>query len=259
MKAQINTNVFPIISVGMYHTPLSPDSIFNGSQIDDDRLEGYINYGSDYFDDNFQNDLYVKAIEERADYFLTGSHEANGIEIEIKTGEIYSPKYYNFATDNMDLEVTFNKTKVLKYAKDHRGELDYFLNKHFTSYDGFHSHTPNNFDDWAKDFKDNTAQSIGAVLTFIFLDELDDFKDGFYQACHSELYYWDFVDTTSIDLEQKIIEDYVCNHYQEIFVNTFLDELYELEFEHFDKDDILAVALRKCAEIESHTLELELV
>lgn len=259
MKAQINTNLFPIISVGMYGSHLAPDSIFDSYQIDNDRLEGYINYDSEYFHDNFQNDLYVKAIEERADYFLTGSHEANGIEIEIKTGEIYSPRYYNFETDQLDLEVTFNKTKVRQFAKNNQDTFDDFLREHFTSYDGFHSYTPNNYDAWIKDFKDSTPQSIGAVLSFIFLDELNDFKDGFYDLCYSELYYSEFVDSTSIDLEQKIIEDYVCNHYQEIFVNTFLDELYELEFEHFSKDDILAVALRKCAEIESHTLELELI
>ena len=259
MKAQINTNLFPIISVGMYNSILAPESIFNSSQIDDDRLEGCINYGSEYFDDNFQNDLYEKAVQDRADYFLTGRHEANGISIEIKTGEIYSPKAYNFATDQLDLEVIFNKTLVKQYAKNNQEYFDDFLREHFSSYDVFHSYTPNNYDDWAKDFKDETPQSIGAVLTFIFLDELDDFREGFYQDCHSELYYWDFVDTTKIDLEQKIIEDYVCTHYQEIFLNTFLDDLYEMEFEHFDKDDILAVALRKCKDIESHTLELDLV
>lgn len=259
MKAQINTNLFPIISVGMYSSPLDPESFFDSYQIDNDKREGYINYNSEYFHDNFQNDLYVEAIQERADYFLTGKHEANGIEIEIRTGKIYSPKYYNFATDQIDLQVIFNKNRVRQFAKVNKDDFDSFLYKHFTSYDGFHSYTPNNFDDWLKDFKDNTPQSIGAVLTYLFLDEIDDFRDSFYDLCHSELFYSEFVDSTPIDLEQKIIDDYVSNNYQDIFVNTFLDPLYEMGFEHFDKDTILEAAIRKCNEIESHTLELELV
>ena len=147
MKAQINTNLFPIISVGMYNSFLSPENLFNSSQIDEDKEQGYIFYDSEYFDDNFNYDLYQKAIQERADYFLTGLHEANGIEIEIKTGEIYSPKYYNFATDQLELNVKFSKTKVRKFAKDNREEFNTFLKKHFSSYDGFHSHTANNFDE----------------------------------------------------------------------------------------------------------------
>lgn len=259
MKSHLNTNLFPIISVGMYESFLSPDNLFHSSQIDNDKEEGYINFDSEYFDDNFNNDLYVKAVQSCADSFLSGIHEANGIEIEIKTGQIYSPRYYNFATDQIDLEVKFNKTKVLKFAKDHQVELDDFLREHFSSYDGFHSHTANNYQDWLEDFKDNNVQSIGAVLTFIFIDELDYFRDGFYEYCYSNLYYTEFVDTTSIDSEQKIIEDYVCNNYQNVFLNSFLDGLYELDFKHFDKDGILAVAVQKINEIDSHTLELELV
>jgi hypothetical protein len=259
MKSHLNTNLFPIISVAMYESFLSPDNFFNSSQIDEDKQEGYINFDSEYFDDNFQNDFYVEAVQTCADYFLSGFYQANGIEIEIKTGQIYSPKYYNYATDQIDLEVKFNKTKVLKYAKDHQGELDYFLNKHFTSYEGFNSHTANNYQDWLQDFKDNNVQSIGAVLTFIFEDDLYEFREGFYEYCHSNLYYTQFVDTTSIDAEQKIIEDYVCNNYQDVFLNSFLDDLYEFDFEHFDKDDILAVAVQKIKDIDSHTLELELI
>lgn len=255
MKAKINTNLFPIISVSMYNTTLDPNSIFDAYQINEDKAEGYINYDSEYFEDNFQNDLYVKAIEDSADYFLTGSHECDGIEIEIKTGKIYSPKFYNFATDQLELEVSFNKTKVRKFAKDNREAFDDFLSEHFTSRDGFHSHTANNYENWIEDFKEDNAQSIGAVLTFIFLDELEDFKQNFYEYCFSNLYYCEFVDTTNIDLEQKIIEDYVCNNYH----NLVLDALYELEFEYLDKDTIQSIASRKCKDIESHTLELELI
>ena len=255
MKAHLNTNLFPIISVGMYNSFLAPESIFNSQQINEDKEEGHINYDSEYFDDNFQNDLYEKAIQDRADYFLTGRHEANGIEIEIKTGEIYSPSAYNFATDQLDLEVTFNKTLVKQYAKNNQEEFDDFLREHFTSYDGFHSYTANNYEEWKEDFKNNTSQSIGAILTFIFLDELDYFRDSFYEDCNSELYYWEFVDTTKVDAEQKMVENYVCNNYQDFHFNS----LEHLDLEYLDLDAVIKIALDKFNEIESQTLELELI
>jgi len=255
MKAKINTNLFPIISVGMYNSFLAPENLFHSSQIDEDKEEGHIYYDSEYFDDNFNYDLYKEAVQQSADYFLSGSHEANGIEIEIKTGEIYSPRAYNFATDNLDLEVKFSKTKVRKFAKDNSDEFNSFLKKHFTSYDGFHSNTANNFTEWLEDFNNDSVQSIGAVLTFIFLDELDDFDYGFKEYCHSELFYSEFTDTTLIDTEQKIVEDYVCQTYQDFD----LQSLEALELEYLDSEAVIKIALLKIAEIESQTLELDLI
>jgi len=254
MKAKLNTNLFPIISVSMYNTFLDPSQFFDRGQIDDDKEEGYIFFDSNYFDDNFDNDEYQKAVQERADYFLTGSHEANGIEIEIQTGEIYSPKYYNFATDNIELNVKFSKPKVRQYAKANEGAFDFFLNKHFTSYDGFHSHTANNFEQWLEDFNNDNVQSIGAVLTFIFQDEMEDFKNDFYNCCFESLFYSEFVDTTAIDEEVKMVEDYVCQNYQ----SFNLDSLEALDLELLDKDSIYKIASLKIAEIDSQTLELEL-
>lgn len=73
--------------------------------------------------------------------------------------------------------------------------------------------------------------------------------------CNSELFYNEFVDTDLIDNEQKIVESYVCQNYQ-----TFnLDSLKALDFEYLDEDSVYKIALLKLAEIESHTLELDLI
>lgn len=255
MKANLNTNLFPIISVSMYCSTLDPDQFFYRGQIDDDKEEGYIFFDSEYFDDNFDNAAYTKAVEKRADYFLTGRHEANGIEIEIQTGEIYSPKAYNFATDNIDLEVKYNKTKVRQYAKANRKEFNQFLKERYSSYDGFHSHTANNFEQWLEDFNEDNVQSIGAALTFIFLDEIEDFRNSFYEDCKGELFYNDFVDTAAIDAEQKMVESYVCQNYQDFN----LDSLEALDLELLDKGSIYKIALLKMAEIDNQTLELDLI
>lgn len=255
MKAQINTNLFPIISVGMYCSNLSPENIFPNSQIDQDREEGHINYDSEYFDDNFQNDLYVKAIQDKADYYLSGTHEIEGIKIDIQTGEIYSPRAYNFSTDQLDLEVTYNKSQVKQYAKNNQEEFGEFLKNNYSSYDGFYSHTANNYEDWKEDFKADNPQSIGAILTYLFLEEMDYFHDGFYDFCNSELFYNEFVDTTPIDEEQQRVENYVKNNYQD-FHMEYLDTL---ELEYLDEETVKNIAQSVIRNIDDHTLELELV
>ena len=255
MKANLNTNLFPIISVSMYNTFLDSDQFFDRGQIDDDLEEGYIHFNSGYFDDNFNNGEYEKAIQERADYFLTGSHEANGIEIEIQTGNIYSPSAYNFATDQMELNVKYNKAKVKQYAKNNSEEFNDFLKQHFTSYDGFYSYTANNYEQWKEDFQNDQVQSIGAVLTFIFLDEMEGFQDGFYNCCYESLFYHEFVDTTAIDEEAKMVEDYVCKNYQDFN----LEDLGALDLELLDESTVLRIAKLKMAEIDNKTLSLDLI
>jgi hypothetical protein len=98
------------------------------------------------------------------------------------------------------------------------------------------------------------VQSIGAVLTFIFQDEMEDFRNNFYNCCFENLFYSEFVNTTAIDEEQKMVEDYVCQNYQ----SFNLDSLEALDLELLDKDSIYKIASLKLAEIESNTLELEL-
>lgn len=261
MTVALNTNLFPIISVGMHCSSLDPDYIFDSYMINQDHQDGEINYDSEYFFDNFRNDLYVAAVQKIAQCYLDGAHEADGIQIEITTGDIYSPSAYNFATDQIELTVKFNKTKIRQYAAANADEFDQFLHDHFTSYDGFHSHTANNYHSWLQDFKDNNIQSIGAVLTFIFRDEIEDIQNGFLDSCYGELYYSEFVDTTELDeaaaqleSDKQMITQYVRDKYQTLDVyQTFYSE-----FSHLDPDMVLETMKLEIDRIASHVLKLEL-
>lgn len=255
MKAKINTNLFPILYVGMYSSNLDPDNLFHPSAIDSDFEEGSSNYDSEYFDLNFKNDLYVKAVRDLAEEVLDGSHTSeDGITISIVAGEIYSPKFYNFATDQLELEVEYNKNQILKFAKETQLEFDDFLSEHYTSYDGFHSHTANNYEDWLSDFKDDQVQSIGAVLRFIYEEYSRDLQEQFETLCYESLYYWDFVDTKELDLEVKQVIDFVQANYQNFDFST----LDSLELEHLTSYKAQAIAKDTIKDIEANTLELAL-
>jgi hypothetical protein len=230
MKATINTNLFPIIDVGMYESILSPENMFCNSLYDMEEL----NVNTDYFWNNFSDDDYVKEIERQAQVFFKGEvYKVEGIEFKIKAGKIYSPKYYNFATDEIDLTVEFNKRHVLKFAKDNQDGFNIYLKNKYSSYDGFISYTANNYTEWLEDFKDNNSQAIGAVLTYIFTvaDELDDTREAFYEQCQGNIYFSEFCNWSAYDEEVKVIEEYVQENYLTIDVDDFC---IDYEFEHID-------------------------
>lgn len=258
MKTLLNSNLFPIISVAMYGTSLDSDNIFDSYSINDDKSEGYINYDSEYFNDNFDNNAYVDKIQSLASDFLNGSHTFNGIELTIKCGAIYSPKFYNFSNDEIDLTVTYNKLKVLRFAKENKYEFNTFLKENFSSYDGFSSSTANNFLEWLQDFKDNNVQSIGAILTYICKDEIQSLQSEFIENCFENLYYSEFVDTTLLDVEVNFIKKYVQENYFDIEALP-LDLIKELfDFEVLNDSDIIKVSIEAKNEIEDHTLTLDL-
>lgn len=246
MKAKINTNLFPIISVGMYGTVLDPDSMFDNWTIDNDKEEGYINYDADYFWDNFDNNAFVSTIQRNAHSFLNGTHEANGIEITIKCGDIYSPKYYNFETDQMVMDVTYNKRKVKQYAKDNYEDFYQFLKDNYSSRDGFCSMTANNYNDWLYDFNNNDVRSIGAVLSFIFKDDM--LHEEFYNTCYETMYYSDFVNYSEYNEVYENIRSYVQENYM-----TLNKAKCPIKHEELDTMKMYAECIE---EIESHNLKL---
>jgi len=189
MKANLNTNLFPIINVGMYYSPISPDSVFDDYYINDDFENGDSEYNADQFWDNFDNDKYKAKIQELAADFLTYEIDENFVTIE--AGELYSPKYYNFDTDNIELIVNFDKFKLLDEIKKDVNAFDTFLKENYSSYDGFRSFTANNFDEWYIDYKDEKETAIGALLTYLFKDS--EYKESFNMYVYENIgFYSDF-------------------------------------------------------------------
>lgn len=192
MRANLNTNLFPIISVGMYYSHISPENVFDSYNIDDDFENDFSEYNADQFWDNFDNDKYKTKIQELAADFLTYEiDDNNGNEIKIEAGELYSPKYYNFDTDNIELTVEFDKFKLLDAIKKDVNAFDTFLKENYSSYDGFCSFTANNFDEWYIDYKDEKETAIGALLTYLFKDT--DYQESFNLYVYENIgFYSDF-------------------------------------------------------------------
>jgi hypothetical protein len=193
MKALLNTNLFSIIHVGMYDSYLSPESMFDDYQINEDFENGDFDMSAEDFWEKFDNEMYTKAVRRIADNFLSGEIEAEGIKMNVEVGELYSPKYYNFATDNVELTVDFDKEQVLKYAEQNKEQFDIYLKENYSSYDGFTSFTANNYFEWAEDFKNDNVQAIGAILSYLFRDEMESYQNDFLEACMTNLFYSEFI------------------------------------------------------------------
>lgn len=193
MKTTINTNLFPIIHVGMYDSYLSPENMFDDYQINEDFENGDFDMTAEDYWDKFDNEKYKKEIQHLADNFLSGNIEAEGITINIAVGELYSPRFYNFATDQVEITVDYNKYDLLKFAKENKEGLNSFLKENYSSYDGFSSSTANNYSEWVEDFTEDNEQSIGAILTFIFKDEMEDYQQGFLENCNENMFYSEFI------------------------------------------------------------------
>ena len=257
MKVTLNTNLFPIISVGMYESNISPYNVFDDYSIDNDKKNGDIHYSSEYYWDNFQNDKYKKRIQELASEFLDGKiDDDEGIEITIKCKEIYSPKEYNFGTDEIVIDVTYSKMKILQVVKKEHENFNQFLKDNYTSYDGFMSFTSNNFDDWLVDFEENEDRSVGAVLSYLFQERITENRYEFETFVVESIggQYWDFIDSTDYENEVVLLKKYIKDNYLDI--NKHLSDFDQFGFEILDNESCVSILKEVMNEIESNTMSM---
>ena len=256
MTIKLNSNLFPIISVAMYGTYLEPDSMFDSYMIESDKEEGYIHFDLDYFWENFQYDKYRLAIQERAHSFINGKHSENNVWVLIKAGEIYSPKFYNFSNDEIDLDVTFSKSKVLNEVNKNITKFNEFLKGRYSSRDGFNSFTANNYIEWLEDYNDEKDTAIGAVLTYLFQETIEENRENFiqYVCCDTDLDYREFVDYEKHDEEVVVLRKYVYENYNTIDIDSVDEETFN--FKVFELEDIKKLLKEFVLQIDNKTLSL---
>ena len=86
--------------------------------------------------------------------------------------KVNSPREYNFANDNVDIQVTLtsdNITAIMKAVKDNWGKWGEYLKEKYTSYDGFSSFYSNNTEDWNIRESLQDGHKLGAILQFLLL------------------------------------------------------------------------------------------
>lgn len=114
--------------------------------------------------------------------------------LEVTAMGSYSPREYNFKTDNSELIIKLNSRVLLKYITDNIGEFGDYLRETFTSYDGFMSFVANNWQEFVAELNENTEvhdRNWAIMLGWYLRREtltLDDYFDNMYDMASEAAY-----------------------------------------------------------------------
>ena len=167
MKTAKNFETWLPLFVGFYNTYLDGDSDLDNelSELDcewDDLEVDYKEYQLDV------SKWFVDKINRLVNDDL-------GINCEINFQELSSPKYYNFSTDSINIDIKFSANSLKRIGEliaDNFDDVKDIIKSNYTSCDGFISSYSNNILDWQMetnnwtDFSSN-GHYLGKVLEML--------------------------------------------------------------------------------------------
>lgn len=138
-----------------------------------DRQEGYLNDNQEYDIDDFK--AFKKEVSENAVYFLFEALDEHNIIKDMKFKDLYSPRYYNYETDSLIIDVDVDMRRLKKYCFTTKKEaFNQYLKDNFTSYSGFVSYISNNIKDFKEDYNQpNNDREINVMIEFYLLTQIN--------------------------------------------------------------------------------------
>ena len=182
MRVALNTNLLPIVNVGMYESLLSPSNIFDdwlpSSGITESMTEEEINYCDNALWYHFNSDAYKKLVANYAMAFVVDFFQKieSFASVTLCDGaKIYSPKEYNFHSDTLDFEIEISESEIQKIKITTKDNQDFFawLNNTYRSYSGFICFMPNSKESFAEDIGGSDIErGLAAYFTFLLRKHL---------------------------------------------------------------------------------------
>lgn len=177
----VNSSVLKIIDVGMYNTIISPENFLNefdyNPDIDESEEEQQKEY--DRLESNFSIEKYHDMIIYNAKEYvkqiiLPELKDKTECIIGLEVTGLYSPKSYNYGSDELDFNLTINKreiiTEVATMANNY--EFEEYLKENYSSRDGFMSTMPDNLEEFdeelTKSENEDSWKPIVQYLNFLF-------------------------------------------------------------------------------------------
>lgn len=163
-----STAIFP----GFYESELyNSDTLYNITENDCDELKEGEYY--DFQEPDGYRDFEKSVCEQVADalfYSMDDAPEITGIRFIA----LHSPRFYNFETDKIELEIDCDWKHIVEYAqKTMRQDFDSYLRENFTSRDGFWSFVPNNAIEFFNDLDDDFEKLSQVLLEYFIINHLD--------------------------------------------------------------------------------------
>lgn len=166
----------------------------------------------DYIEDALWTDVFPSDYDDDFEVTYTGT---------------YHPKYYNFETDSVVFDFAYTDRLcefMLGYAAMNRDNFEEFLEKKFTSHDGYVSFTPNNWDDWYDGYVNDDAHCVSALLYFMLIMRVCVNIDDNYNFVDEYSYQFGFIDSAiQIISEGYTPYDYAVKYDNGMVVAVFSD------------------------------------
>ena len=105
---------------------------------------------------------------------------------------MHSPRYYNYETDKVLIDVDYNFIALVKYCRHtNKDKFNQYLKNNYTSYDGYISFVENSIDgffskDW---FNSHKNMAVQVMIEFYLTSEIDleAHLNNMYEACQEWL------------------------------------------------------------------------
>jgi hypothetical protein len=148
--------------------------------------------GVDVDDIDIDHDQYKQGLAEWiTDWYIKNLNNVLPSRMQFvkpKNISMSSPRYYNYWTDSINIELDVKKKELDKFIKENRDWLDVFLEK-YSSRDGFISFTPSSYGQLISE--DDTERVVMCILEYLLKDDeqfpLQDFDS--YEIIYNNLIY----------------------------------------------------------------------
>lgn len=194
MIIKLNTDICPIISVGMYGTMLEPETESLEYEITDSKelTEEEKDKAIKLISDNFNMERYKEHLRETAVEFLQqcfddydgNNYTEEKLGIKIISSGIYSPREYNYRNDELDFEIVIRDdivAQIIIMLYIDPIIKDGFFNKmevSFGSYCGFISSMPIRQKEYIEALTGKDIERAIAMFLYFLLYE-EDFQNDF--------------------------------------------------------------------------------
>lgn len=174
------------------------------------------------------------AVDYIEDAFYTDIFPSDFDEFEVTYTGTYHPKYYNFETDSVCFDFGYTDelcNHMLGYAAMNRDSFEEFLEKKYTSHDGYVSFTPNNWNDWYDGYVKDDDYCVSALIYFMLITLSCVETDNNYNFVGENSYQYGFIDNCVTTISENFTPyDYAVKYENGMVVAVFSDYDEDGEF-----------------------------
>ena len=206
----LNSNLFPLVCVQMYETQLSPMAYEDYMRhLDEGEPDGdFTYYTVDYSD--WKKELVLVASNYIKQNFL-GVLKKYGVENIEGTG-IWSPKYYNYTGDALEMTITMKEgwEQIMEKSLETFAEITdcrRYVCENWHSCSGFISFMPKSVEDVLTERDEERRLAAYLTLALVYEDVLEDAGDSLENLWEAGMYEFSDYDHINV-LEEYLGEDY---------------------------------------------------